>query len=111
MKKILFLTLIAGMAVSANAQVHSNQYSNHPTPVNARDRAARERIEIDRQIARINKDYDNRINAIQHQAFLRKKEKRQQIRKLEQERSLAIKACKDHYSASYASGYGHKGRR
>lgn len=104
MKKLFLIALIGASAVYANAQSPFN--TRHDNVTHRNDPfAGKATHDLDRRIAAINTDYNNRINSVKHQPFLRKGEKRRKIRDLEKQRKIAISQCRDNFSRPYDSGF------
>jgi hypothetical protein len=59
--------------------------------------------ERDQQIQRIRREYHWRIESVQHDRYLRKAEKRHQIRFLENERDARIREVMNRYDRHYRS--------
>jgi uncharacterized phage infection (PIP) family protein YhgE len=109
MKKFLLVALISGSAFAASAQSsfgkNNNNDRNYQTAqANHKfDRQADRQRELDNRVAAINNDYNRRIDNIQHQPFIRTKDKRKQIKQLQRERIVALQQCRDSYSRNYGS--------
>jgi hypothetical protein len=59
--------------------------------------------ERDQQIQRIRREYNWRIESVRHDRYLRKAEKRRQIRFLENERDARIREVMNRYDGNYRS--------
>jgi len=110
MKQLLLLVLIVASAVSVSAQ--KNQRNNdrderyhYKYDKNRRDDMRRnERLdernkrEFQRQVARINNDYDARILSISRNMRMRRNLKARKIDQLERERKIALNECRYRYA-------------
>ena len=76
-------------------QGNRNVYGNNNRGYNDGYMSAREREE---QIQRIRRQYNWKIQSVQHDRYLRKAEKKRQIRYLENERDARIKEVIDRYN-------------
>jgi hypothetical protein len=66
-----------------NRPVYGNgNYGNYPYSTGSQS---------DREIARINREYDQKINKVNHRLFVSRAKKRREIRKLEKERDRKIR--------------------
>ena len=121
MKKILVVLLALGSITTVFAQhgqrnesrdvilgqgnnktIYNNRYDNYSM-------TARER---DREILRIQREYDQRINAVKWNRYLRNAEKRRQIRSLEAQRDQEIRWLNERfYSYNRNNSYGRNDRR
>ena len=85
-----------------NKTIYNNRYDNYSM-------TARER---DREIVRIQREYDQRINAVKWNRYLRNAEKRRQIRSLEAQRDQEIRWLNERfYSYNLNNSYGRNDRR
>jgi len=85
-----------------NKTIYNNRYDNYSM-------TARER---DREIVRIQREYDQRINAVKWNRYLRNAEKRRQIRSLEAQRDQEIRWLNERfYSYNRNNSYGRNDRR
>jgi len=84
-----------------NKTIYNNRYDNSMT--------ARER---DREILRISREYDRKIDAVKWNRYLRNAEKRRQIRSLEAQRDQEIRWLNERfYSYNRNNSYGRNDRR
>ena len=118
MKKVLTMLLCVGISAAVFAQSHDRDYNdrnynyNQP-PVARNDRDFRDnrrmdggygfdaRREHDEQMARINREYDNRIAAVQYDRWMRPRAKAREINRLERERNDRLRECDMRFSKSY----------
>lgn len=111
MKKIFTILLAMGGITSAFAQSgHSKTVITQTRTVSFNDHhdamSARER---DAQIAQINREYDNKVMAVKRDRFMKSNQKNRQVRLLEKQRQLEIKAVNDKFASQNKAWYG-KGR-
>jgi hypothetical protein len=111
MKKIFALVVALGAMTAVFAQHRQESrdvilghpdrgvYNNDRGYNNGRY-SARER---DEQILRIRRQYAWRIESVEHDRYLRKAEKRRQIRFLENERDARIREVMNRYDRNYSS--------
>jgi hypothetical protein len=64
--------------------------------------------ERDRQIQRIRREYDWRIESVRHDRYLRKAERKRQVRFLENERDAKIRQVMQSYDNRNYRGYGNR---
>lgn len=104
MKKFFVLLFAIGSAVAVFAQdgygrdearnevfgrnVYGGVYADHDRGFGVRERQ--------REINRINRQFDWKIEAVEHNPYLRRGEKRRRIRELERERNIAIREMRYH---------------
>ena len=112
MKKVLTLLLSFGISAAVFAQSHGRDYNYNQPPVARENRDWRNdhradgygfdaRREHAEQVARINREYDNRIAAVQYDRWMRPREKAREIRRLERERNDRLRQCDMQFSKSY----------
>lgn len=120
MKKILALVIALGTMTAVFAQrgydpreesrdvilgqPNRGVYNNDRSHNNRYHYSIRER---DQQIQRIRREYKWRIESVQHDRYLRKAEKRRQIRFLENERDARIREVMNRYDRNYRSRGSH----
>lgn len=113
MKQLALVVLIAATSLSVSAQ------RNHRDNDDRRDRVERnhdrydrfdkrEKQEFQRQIARINHEYDSKIRSIQRAPFTRARVKSRRINELEGERRYALNECRAKFYREM--DYAEKGR-
>lgn len=139
MKQLLLLMLIVGSAVSLSAQTafrnengiqdQENRYDRNDDRYNGKydnyDRnrknesynsiSGRNKREMRRQIAQINRNYDQRIQYVKRNRFTSRRDKMRKINELEHHRHIAISRCRDKFSGQRSRDYAdrnyRKGRR
>jgi hypothetical protein len=123
MKQLLMILLIAGVtSLSASAQKNyrnndgddrrdqkydrndgyaDNGYDSRNRNYDKNDsyqNNGRNRQEMKRQMAIINRDYDSRTNSVRRSPFMRARVKARKIQDLEYERRVALQTCMDRFS-------------
>jgi hypothetical protein len=111
MKKLFFLALALGSITAVFAQrgydrrdesrdvilgqPNSRNVYDNDRGYNNRSFTIRER---DAQIQRINREYNRRIESVKHDRYLRKAERKRQVRFLENERDARIREVMERYN-------------
>ena len=106
MKRLLLLLIVVASAISVSAQ---KDYRDRDR--NERDRYhykhdgnrkqvykyKRNRVELKRQVAAINRTFDDRVRSIQRNPFMSRNQKSRKIHELEMHRRVALNECRDRF--------------
>lgn len=115
MKKVLLLLLIASSAITVSAQKtyrdndrDDRYHYKHERSKDVRDRNNnnnRNKREYQRQMSRINSDFDSRINSIRRKPFMGRNQKNRKIQELEMQRRVALRECRDRFKGNRGRDY------
>ncbi len=103
MKKLFLIIFAGGLALSASAQRPFNHHDDIPGNRGAINKTSHR--ELDRRLAAIRAEYNDRIASVKHQAFMRNGERRRKIKELIRQRDYALDQCRNNFARSYASGF------
>ena len=102
MKKLLILTLVGGLALTATAQKtydHRKMDNDHK-----RGSYKDKKYGLERRIDNINNSYNSQVSYVRNNPHLKNREKNRKIKQLEKERRVAIQHARDDYSRKYKDG-------
>lgn len=110
MKQVFLVLLIAATSLSVSAQ--RNHRDNHNRVERYNDKHdrfdKREKEEFQRQIARINHEYDAKIRTVKNRPLMRARVKARKINELEKQRRHELNACRANFYRKM--DYADKGR-
>lgn len=103
MKKLLVLTLVGGLALSATAQKNYD-HRNMDNDNHKRGYHKDKKYGLERRIDNINNSYNSQVSYVRNNPHLKNREKNRKIKQLEKERRFAIQQARDNYSRKYKDG-------
>ena len=104
MKKLLILTLVGGLALTATAQKTYDHRKMDDNKNHKRGYHKDKKYGLERRIDYINNSYNSQVTYVRNNPHLKNREKNRKIKQLEKERRIAIQKCRDEYSRRYSDG-------
>ena len=105
MKKIFMLLFSATLVTSAFAQKGYDKHYDDKHNQQQSNKAYNAGRERDALIARINAQYDSRIESVEHNRYLKNRERKQDIKQLEKQRKQELKESLARFDRNRNSPY------